>query len=138
MEAERKKISDEEILYFYNFLYEYEHDGSHAGYKPALFLQELGNLVIVNDNYDKKANINKLEQNNLHFTPYNKNLCWAIMYHIRNSIAHGNLYSTCDGQSFLIFDYSDKEKRSRCTMSGKVEKTKLYKLLSLIQKTRKL
>ena len=138
MELERNKLSDKEILFFYNLLYDYEHDESHAGYKPNDFLEELGHLVNVNDNYDKKANITKFEENTMDFTPYNNNICWAILFHIRNSIAHGNLYSSSDDKSFLIFDYSDREKRSRCSMSGMVEKTKLYKLLDIIKKTRKL
>ena len=136
-ESERKKLSDEEILYFYNILYEYEHDASHGGYKQEDFLKKLDNLVHLNDQYGRNANITILNENDLEFTPYNNNICWAILYHIRNSIAHGNLYSTNDDNSFLILDYWDKEKRTKCSMSGLIEKDKLYQMIQLIKNTRK-
>lgn len=135
---ERKKLSDEEILYFYNILYEYEHDATHGGYRQDVFLQKLDKLVLLNDQYEKKANITVLNENDMEFTPYNANVCWAILYHIRNSIAHGNLYSTSDDRFFLIYDYSDKEKRTKCSMSGLVEKEKLYQMIQIIKDTRKL
>lgn len=137
MDIEKKKLRDEEILYFYNILYEYEHDITHGGYNPDAFRRELNDLVIVNDQYEKTANISLLKQNDLEFTPYNNNICWAILWHIRNSMAHGNLYSTNDDKNFLIFDYSDREKRTKCSMSGLVEKDKLIKLIEIINKTRK-
>ena len=108
---EKKKLSDKEKLYFYDILYKYEHDVSHAGYRPEVFLEKLADLVSINDNYVKGTNITMEESNALHFTPYNNNVCWAILYHVRNSMDHGNLYSTIDMKSFIIFDYSDREKR---------------------------
>lgn len=130
------KLSKDEIAYFYEFLYKYEHE-SHAGYQDGKVEAIIGESLSIDDNHKNGDNISIIIGNTLQFTPYKNNKCWAILHHVRNAFAHGNIQSVDNGKCFLILDYSDKSKRGKCNMLAKIEKDKFYDLVSVIEGTRK-
>lgn len=133
---EDHKLTKEEICSFYELLYKYEHE-SHAGYKDEEVVKKLKNDLIFDDNYEPKGNIIGEVENTLKFSPYRNNKCWAILYHVRNAFAHGNIKSVENDKYFLIQDYSDKSKRLKCNMLAKIEKEKFFDLIDIINATRK-
>ena len=130
------ELNKEEIAYFYELLYKYEHE-SHAGYQDDKVIEKIGGEINLDDNYKKGCNISTEKKNVLQFTPYRKNKCWAILYHTWNAFAHGNIQSVDDDKYFLIKDYSDKSKRQVCNMHALIEKEKFYRLIKTINETRK-
>ena len=129
-------LSKEEIAYFYELLYKYEHE-SHAGYQDKEVEAKMGSDVLLDDNHQLGNNISTPIENTLQFTPYRNIKCWAILYHVRNALAHGNIQSVDNDKYFLIRDFSDKSKRQVCNMLAKIEKKKLYELINAIEDTRK-
>ena len=83
-------LTKDEIEYFYRLLYKYEHE-SHAGYKVNKVLEIVGNEVTLDDQHEYGDNITNIKQDCLQFSPYRKNKCWAILFHVRNAFAHGNI-----------------------------------------------
>ena len=130
-------LTHNEIAYFYELLYKYEHE-THAGYKDEEVVKRLEHDLILDDNYERNCNITGTIENSLKFTPYYNNKCWAILYHVRNAFAHGNIKSVDGDKYFLIQDYSDKGKRQKCNMLAKIEKNRFYMLIDIINTTRKL
>lgn len=128
-------LNKAEIAYFYELLYKYEHE-SHAGYQDKKVIAEVSGDITLDDNHKNDENLTNIQGNVIQFTPYHKNKCWAILYHVRNAFAHGNLKSK--DKFFLIKDYSDKNKRERCNMLALVEKEKFYKLIRVMNDTRKI
>ncbi len=136
MESVNNNLTKKEIVYFYNLLYEYEHRPS-SKYDNKKVKKAMEGKIVINDSFPKNANITEMNLNVLNFTPYSNSMCLGILYHIRNSFAHGNLTSVDDGKAFLIKDFSDKQKRSKCNMLGYIAKEKLYELIDTIRKTSK-
>lgn len=93
--------------------------------------------MTLDDNYERNGNITDTIENTLKFSPYQNNKCWAILHHVRNAFAHGNIQSVDDDKLFFIQDFSDKSKRQKCNMLTKIEKDKFYKLVDTINLTRK-
>ena len=131
----KQSLNKEEIFFFYNLVFKYEHE-SHAGYQDDKVVEEIGSEVVFDYNHRNGECITKEMDNVLKFTLYHNNLCWAILYHIRNSFAHGNLQSVDNDTFFLIKDFSDKSVRKKCNMLGKIEKNKLYRLIDIIEQKR--
>lgn len=129
------KLSKDEIAYFYELLYKYEHE-SHAGYQDAKVMEKIGADIALDDNHREVDNIANAIRNTLQFTPYRNNKCWAILRHVRNAMAHGNIQSVDGDTSFLIQDYSDHSKRQVCNMLALIEKDKFYKLIEAVNETR--
>lgn len=134
MRMDKAKLNESEILYFYDFLYEYEH-GILKGYNEKKFLKKVANLVGIDDQHEKGGNITTSIDNCLQFSPYGQTKCMGILYHVRNAFAHGNLYSINNDSEFLILDYSDKKKRLKCNMLGKIEKQRFYDMISAMKST---
>ena len=132
----KQTLNKDEIEFFYNLLYKYEHE-SHAGYQDKKVLKAIGNNIIIDDKHEKNEIISIEKTNCLQFTPYHNCKCWAILYHVRNSFAHGNIQSIEKDTTFLIRDYSDKGKRTKCNMLGIVKKSNFYELIDAIEKTKK-
>lgn len=134
----KEKLSDEEILYFYRLLHDYEH-GYLKGYNEKKFLKLINPIVKTDDHYPRgtNTNITIVKDNLLSFTPYGRTQCKGILYHIRNSFAHGNLYSVSNGSKFLIQDYSDRTKRQKCNMLGLIDKEKFYSMIVAMKSTKK-
>lgn len=130
------KLSKDEIAYFYELLYKYEYD-SHGGYQDKKVKSLICGDLVLDDNHKDGENICSKKKNILQFTPFGKTNCWAILNHTRNAFAHGNIQSVDGDTSFLIQDYSDKSKRQICNMLALVEKDKFYKLIEVINDTRK-
>ena len=130
------KLSKDEIAYFYELLYKYEYD-SRAGYQDDKLDTSVDADVSLDDKHQKNDNITVSIDNTLQFTPYYNNKCWAILYHVRNAFAHGNIQSVDNDNSFLIQDFSDKKKRQKCNMLAKIEKTKFYDLIKAIESAKK-
>lgn len=131
------KLNKDEIAYFYELLYKFEH-GSRAGYQDDILDAMIGKDDILDDNHQKKDNISIATENTIHFTPYYNNKCWGILYHVRNAIAHGNIKSVDEDRYFLIQDFSDRSKRQMRNMYTKIEKDKFYHLINVIEKSRKI
>lgn len=128
-------LTESEILFFYNLLFKYEHE-SKAGYKDDEVEEQMGDMVQLDANYKDGDNITDEQMNCLKFSPYRKNKCWAILRHIRNAFAHGNIQSVEGDTAFLIKDYSDRSKRSKCNMLAKIDKQIFYNLISTIEEVR--
>ena len=129
-------LNKEEKAYLYELLYKFEY-GSRAGYQDDKLDTMIADVAI-NDNYKKKDNIAAAPDNSLHFTPYYNNKCWAILYHVRNAFAHGNIESVDNDKMFLIKDYSDRKNRQVCNMYAKIEKEKFYRLINAIEKSKEI
>lgn len=130
------RLNKDEIAYLYELLYEYEHE-SHAGYQDDKVIEKIGNDISLDSNHEIGDNIATAKKNVLQFTPYRNNKCWAILYHLRNALAHGNIQSVDDDKYFLIKDYSDRSKRKVRNMLTLIEKDKFYSLIKAISDTRK-
>jgi hypothetical protein len=128
-------LSKDEIEFFYNILYKYEHE-SHAGYQDKEVEDLVGSKVTLDDNHTDAENITSEKKNCLQF-PNRQSKCIAILYHIRNAFAHGNIMSIENNTEFLIQDYSDKKVRSKCNMLGIINKKDFYELIDVMEKTRK-
>lgn len=128
-------LNKEEIEFFYQLLYRYERE-SHAGYQDETVLGLIGSKIEIDDMHNDKENISTEKDNCLQF-PHRRFKCLTILYHIRNAFAHGNIESIENGSTFLIKDFSDKSKRSKCNMLGKIDKNLFYELIGIMESTRK-
>lgn len=129
-------LSPKEILYFYDLLLRYEYE-SYTGYQDKEVFKKVGGKIIFDDKHVQGENITQETDECFRFVPFGQTICGAILYHIRNSFAHGNLQSIENDTKFLIKDYSDKKKRRKCNMLGKISKIELYALVDIMNKTRK-
>ena len=130
------KLSSDEILYFYDLLLKYEHE-SYTGYQEKKVLEKFEGKIGFDDQHTKQENITQETDDCFRFTPFAHNKCAAILYHVRNSFAHGNLQSIDNDTKFLIKDYSDTKKRQKCNMLGIISKELFYELVDFMNKTRK-
>ena len=128
-------LSKDEIEFFYNILYKYEYE-SLAGYQDKEVEKMIGSKVALDDNHTDVENITTEKKNCLQF-PKRQSECKAILNHIRNAFAHGNIVSIENNTEFLIQDYSDKKVRSKCNMLGIINKKDFYELIDAMEKTRK-
>ena len=128
-----EKLNENEIVYFYQLLDQFEHR-KPSTYNNKQVKNALKGKIDIDVNYSCDSNIKGEELNKMKFVPYNGSMCLGSLSHIRNSFAHGNLYSVDGGKAFFIKDFSDKCKRSKCNMLGYIEKDKLYELIDIIKK----
>lgn len=127
-------LSKDEIEFFYNLLYKYEHE-SHAGFQDKEVEKLICSKVALDDKHKDSENITIEKKNCLQF-PYRKYRCRSILNHVRNAFAHGNIQSIENDSAFLIQDYSDRN-RTTCNMLGIINKKDFYELIYTMEKTRK-
>lgn len=128
-------LSKNEIEFFYNILYKYEHE-SLAGYQDKEVEKLIGSKVTLDDKHKDGENITTEKKNCIQL-PYRKYRCRSILNHVRNAFAHGNIYSIENDSAFLIRDYCDGRNRTTCNMLGIINKKNFYELINAMEKTRK-
>lgn len=129
MKFQKTKLSEDELQFFYNFLFQYENDVNHKGYNSRYLNKELRSLL---DN--KQKNIKKPKETNL-ILYTGKTVIADFLRHLRNAVAHCNIQSDSQKASFVLYD---EDRSGKCSMYGIINKAVFYKLLSEINKTRKL
>lgn len=132
----RQTLNKDEIEYFYNLLFKYEHEPSYAGYQDARVLDAIGSKIEIDDNHEDDENIIN-EKNNCIQYHRRRYKCRAILRHVRNAFAHGNIQSVDNDSAFLIKDYDDPQGRTKCNMLAKAKKDYLYELIDVMESTRK-
>ena len=128
MKKQKFKMENEELRFFYEFLYQYEKDDSHKGYNSRYLSKDLRTVLS-----NKQKDIKRFKETNLIL--YTGNTVIAdFLRHLRNAFAHCNIQSNSQKASFVLYD---EDKSGKCTMYGNVNKAVFYKLISEINKTRK-
>lgn len=128
------KLSDKEILYFYDILHFVENKikkGEHKGYK-------IDDKKIKNFYISKHV---KLDYKDKPYEHWNKNMiifktgsdsaCPAFFKHIRNAFAHGNIYK--NKNMYIVKDVYRKE----ITMYGYIGQNLLKELIEVMKSTKK-
>ena len=131
----KQNLSNEEIVFFYNLLFRYEHE-TLAGYKDDDVMRVIGSKIVIDDNHTDDEILSYVKDNCIQYA-YRKNKCRAILRHIRNAFAHGNIQSTEKYSVFIMKDYDDPSKRKKCNMLAKVNKGYFYELIDAMESTRK-
>lgn len=129
MKQKRTKIrlENDEVIFFYDVLYNYENEENHKGYSIRYLSKELRSKI---DLKGKQTNITAPKAKNTLY--YNgKTVIADLLRHVRNAFAHCNIGSSKN--SFSFYD----EYQGRCTMAGTMDKAIFYNLIKEINKTRK-
>lgn len=128
------KLSDKEILYFYDILHWVENKikkGEHKGYKidDKRVLQFRKSKQVKLDYKNKPYE--HWDRNLIIFKTGNDSTCPAFFKHIRNAFAHGNIYK--DKNMYIIKDIYRKE----VTMYGYISQNLFKELIEIIKSTRR-
>ena len=129
-----EKLSDKEILYFYDILHLVENKikkGEHKGYKidDKRVLQFRKSQQVKLDYKNKPYE--HWDKNFIIFKTGSDSTCPAFFKHIRNAFAHGNIYK--NKNMYIIKDIYRKE----ITMYGYIGQNLLKELIEVIKSTRK-
>jgi len=127
MKEKKSKLDNNELQFFYDFLFQYENDKSHKGYNSRYLSKEL-RAVLVND---QKSIKKSKETNRVLYT--GKTVIADFLRHLRNSFAHCYIQSNNSKSLFVLYD---KDRSGKCSMYGVVNKAVLYNLIREINKTR--
>jgi len=128
MKKLKSKLEGDEVLLFYDFLYQYEKDSNHKGYNSRYLSKELRKVLMNN-----QKDIHKSQNTNaILYT--GKTVIADFLKHLRNSFAHCYIQSNSQKACFVLYD---EDRSGKCSMYGIVNKALLYKLLKEINKTRK-
>ena len=128
MKYQKSKHENDELLFFYGFLYQYEKDANHKGYNSRYLSKDLRAVI---DNHQK--DIKKNKSNNL-ILYTGKTVVADFLRHLRNAVAHCNIQSVTEKNTFILYD---EDRSGKCTMYGSINKPLFYKLISEINKTRR-
>lgn len=128
------KLSDKEILYFYDILHFVENKikkGEHKGYR----IGDKGVKRFCKSNQLKLDYENKpyehCNRNFIIFKTGNDSTCPAFFKHIRNAFAHGNIYK--NKNLYILKDVYSKE----ITMYGYIGQNLFKELIEVIKSTKK-
>ncbi len=127
-------LNEAEIKFFYDILYNIEHE-KPIGYNDRKVEKRIGEEVKMDNKHSEDENLTTPQLNVFQYSPRYWNKCSGLLGHPRNAFAHGNIDSVEDNK-FLIKDFSDKSKRSKCNMLALIEKTKFYNLIEAMKDTR--
>lgn len=123
----KSKLIDDELVYFYELLYEYESDDNHKGYNSRFLSKDLRSVL-----KNKQSSIKEPKTRNT-ILYSGSSVIKDFLRHLRNAVAHCNVKSIDSTNTFEFYD----EYQGRCTMAGSVSKTIFYQLIKEIRKTRK-
>lgn len=126
----QKQVLDEDnIQYFYSILSKYEMEDNHRGYNISRIDNKLKKKITLKN---KAKNITPQKtKNTILFT--GKTVASDLLRHIRNAFAHCFIVDT--GKEFLFYD---KNRFSKCSMDGRMDKAIFYQLIKELNNTRQL
>lgn len=129
---EENRLSDKEILYFYDLLFRVENqikNGDTKNYRiDRKEVTSFRKKEQIDLNYKEKPHEHC--QKNLIIFKTNKSTCFDLLKHIRNAFAHGNIFHSKN--MYIIKDYYKKE----ITMYGYISQNLLPKLIQVIESTK--
>ena len=128
MKYQKFKLKNEELQFFYDFLYQYEKDENHKGYNSRYLSKDIRAVLSYNQKDIKKSK----ETNLILYT--GKTVISDFLRHLRNAFAHCNIQSNSQKSYFVLYD---EDRGGKCSMYGNINKAVFYKLISEINKTRK-
>lgn len=128
MKHEKFKLENDELSFFYDFLFQYESDINHKGFNAHKLSKELRKVLA-----NSQKNIRKPKDSNL-ILYTGKYVIRDFLRHLRNFEAHCNVQSVSHKNIFILYD---EDKEGKCSMFGQINKAILYKLIKEINKTRK-
>lgn len=118
-----------EVSFFYEILYQYEHEDNHKGYDLRYLSKELRSKIVLKG---KQNNVTTPKTHNTLFYT-GKTVIADLLRHIRNAFAHCYIETTNNSLTFSFYD----EYQGSCTMAGSMDKALFYKLIKEIRNTRK-
>lgn len=128
MKHEKFKLKNDELRFFYDFLFQYESDINHKGFNARKLSKDLRKVLA-----NSQKNIRKPKDSNL-ILYTGKTVIRDFLRHLRNAVAHCNVQYISNKNSFILYD---EDKEGKCSMYGQINKALLYKLIDVIYKTRK-